>query len=151
MKTSQKTHWLRGGLIGVIICIALGFFYIFAYFPTVDKYRDEEGIAPAWTQTLPTITGHFLPLYSSFIVPYGFLCEFSETTCTQWAADEIPGSTPWTLDGQAGYCIAETPIPTSRCAAISETVGFFALSFLLLAIYFFIGAFIGKICAKKSP
>ncbi len=149
-----KRLWLRGGIIGAIVCIVLFLFYIFIYFPTIDKIYAEDikayGGTPAWTTTVPLMTGHFFPLLSHFIVPYGFLCEFKEPICTSWSATNEPGGVPWTMEGQAGYCIEQTMTPTDSCANLSEAIGFWGLAAMLLGIYFVIGAAIGGFIQKRK-
>jgi len=150
----SRKLWLRGGIIGVIVCIVLFLFYIFIYFPAIDKIYAEDieayGGTPAWTTNVPLVTGHLFPLFSGFIVPYGFLCEFTEPICTLWSAVNEPGGVPWTMEGQAGYCIQQTMTPTNSCDNLSETVGFLGLAAMLLGIYFVIGAAIGGFIQKRK-
>lgn len=142
----QKT-WLFGGMSGVIVCVGLFLFYMFIYFPGIEKFYaadiEKTGYPPAWTTALIFPTGHFLPFLSGFFVPYGFQCEFTEPHCTHWSADYEPGSEPWTLDGQKGYCIQKSMAPSAACADKSEAVGFWFLSAVLVGIYFMVGAIIG--------
>jgi len=76
LKFLPKKLWLRGGIIGVIVCVALFLFYLFIYFPTIDKIYTEDiekySGPPAWTTTVALVTGHLFPLLSGFIIPYGF-------------------------------------------------------------------------------
>jgi len=156
MKMKQRWKnfplWLRGGLIGVGIFIALFFFYIYVYFPLVEN---NVGI-PNNALILPMITGHAFPILSHFFVPYGFLCEFREEHCISWssyyAINEESGSCvkPLVIEGVEGCCTTLTPQPTSFCASLSEKVGFFGMITLLLGIYFGIGAAIGKIIQKRK-
>ena len=149
-----KRLWLRGGFIGVAVCIVLFLFYIFAYFPTLERiYADDiasSGGTPGWTMVAPLATGHFFPFLSIFIVPYGFLCDFTEPICTNWSLMSEPGAVPWTMEGQAGYCIQQTMTPTDSCANLSDAVGFWGLNALLLATYFGIGAGIGWFVQKRK-
>ena len=149
-----KKLWLRGGITGVIVCLVLFLFYIFMYFPAVDKSYTEDTAAysgtPAWTTTVPLVTGHFFPLLSGFIIPYGFLCEFTEPNCTLWSATDGAGGSPWIMEGQAGYCIKQTRTPTDFCANLSEAVGFWGLAALLTGVYFVIGAVIGGLIQKRK-
>lgn len=150
----SKKLWLKGGIIGALICIILFFFYIFAYFPILERvYKDDiekTGSTPMWTLAIPAATGHLFPFFSMFIVPYGFLCDFTEPICTTWSAIEEPGSTPWKLEtGEAGYCVEQTLTPTDSCANVSDQVGFWGLATGLLAIYFAIGTAIGGIVQKR--
>jgi len=79
-----------------------------------------------------------------------FLCEFTEPICTYWSAESELGSVPWTMDGQAGYCIEQTMTPTNSCANLSEVVGFWSLAALLVGIYFALGAGIGGFIQKRK-
>jgi hypothetical protein len=67
----KKSFWLRGGIIGVIVCASLFLFYIFLYFPVIDKVYANDiikyGGTPNWTLVLPMYTGHFFPFFSGFI------------------------------------------------------------------------------------
>jgi len=144
----SKKIWLRGGIIGVIVCLVLGLFNLFIYFPIINSVYG--GIIPNWVLIPPMITGHTFPMLSHFIIPYGWLCKFSETICTGWSAESAPGAIPWTMEGQAGYCIQQTMTPTSSCADLSEMVGFFGLILLLFVMYFVIGAIVGLIIQKKK-
>jgi len=144
----SKKLWLRGGIIGVIICLVLGLFNLFVYFPMINSvYR---GMIPNWALIPPMITGHAFPILSHFIVPYGWLCKFTEPICTSWSMESASGSVQWTMEGQAGYCIQQTMTPTSACADLSEMVGFWGLVLLLFSAYFAVGAVIGLIIQKKK-
>jgi hypothetical protein len=167
MKLKQRWRnvplWLKGGLIGVGICIALFFFYIFMYFPLVEN---DIGI-PNNALILPMVTGHALPILSHFIVPYGFLCEDSVKHCTAWVSeafvedyeegllpqDALPKDyvcDPLVQEGVQGCCTTWTDSPTTTCSNISEGVGFFGSLILLLGIYFGIGAVVGRIIQKRK-
>lgn len=149
-----KKRWIKGGLLGFILCVILFLFYIYVYFPMINAHYAEDietyGGTPAWTTVPPLITGHFFPMLSGFIVPYGFMCEFTEPVCTYWSIDPEYSSVPWTMDGQAGYCIEQTLTPTDACATASEHIGFWALASALGGVYFAIGAIIGNITEKKK-
>jgi hypothetical protein len=144
----SKKLWLRGGIIGIIVCLVLGLFNLFVYFPIIN--RVYEGMIPNWVLLPPTITGHAFPIFSHFMIPYGWLCKFTEVTCTSWSVESAPGAIPWITEGQAGYCIQQTMTPTSSCADLSEIVGFFGLVILLFVAYFLIGTTIGLIIQKKK-
>lgn len=169
MKLKQRwekmSYWLKGGLIGVGICIALFFFYIFAYFPLVEN---EIGI-PSNALILPMITGHAFPILSHFIVPHGFLCENSFRHCTAWISEslledykeglipedrlQLPENyvcEPLVQEGVKGCCTTWTYSPTTTCSNISEGVGFFGMLILLLGIYFGIGVVIGKLIQRNK-
>ncbi len=140
----SKKIWLRGGIIGIFVCLILSLFYLFLYFPLIDSI---QGSAMSNSFLIPPlITGHAFPLFSTFIIPYGWLCEFTEPSCINWAAKGVPGATPWTLEtGEQGYCVEQIMNPTSQCAEVSEMLGFWGLVILLFAIYFVIGAGLTKI------
>jgi len=143
----SKKLWLQGGIIGVIICIALFIFNILIYFPVINSIYEDN--IPQFTLILPMATGHFFPIFSDFIVPYGFLCEFTVPICTSWSAFQEMGSVPWALEtGEAGYCVVQTMTPTDACANLSEIIGFLGLLLLLLVVYFILGAIIGMIIEK---
>jgi hypothetical protein len=67
----KKSFWLRGGIIGASVCVSLFLFYLFIYFPVIDKIYANDivkyGGTPNWTLALPTYTGHFFPFFSGFI------------------------------------------------------------------------------------
>jgi hypothetical protein len=142
-----KKLWLRGGIIGTIICVVLFGFYIKFYFPL---FESEPGL-PAWAMTLPLVTGHLYPVLSGFVIPYGLFCPKTEPICTQWNAGYTPNcSRPYTMEGVAGCCMNTLLQPTTACAERSEKIGFFALSSILVIIYFFIGAIIGLWLEKRK-
>lgn len=154
-----KKTWLKGGIIGLAICLILGLFYLFIYFPIISKIYiadiNSYGGTPEWTTTIPIITGHFFPLVSGFIIPYGFLCEFNTPICTSWAANEALTTEektqlciPKTVEGTAGCCLGQTMQPSDLCAALSGIVGFGGLTTLLFLIYFALGAGIGLMVQK---
>jgi len=143
-----KKLWLRGGIIGVIVCLVLGLFNLFIYFPIINSIY--AGMIPSWAFIPPMITGQAFPLLSSYIVPYGWLCKFTEPICTYWSVESTPGAVPWTMEGNAGYCIEQTMTPTSSCANISEMLGFLGLILILFVIYFAIGAIIGLRIQKRK-
>lgn len=150
----SKKLWLRGGIIGIIVCVVLFLFYVFVYFPVIDKVYAEDvatyGGTPAWTTSIPMVTGHLFLLFSGFVVPHGFLCEFTEPVCTSWSVINGSGSVPWIVEGQAGYCAEQTMTPTNSCAKLSETAGFWGLVAILLGVYFAIGATVGGFIQKRK-
>lgn len=150
----SKKPWLRGGIIGVIVCILLFLFYTFMYLPAINKIYAEE-IAeydgtPSWTTDVMLVTGHFFPIFSGFIVPYGFLCKPTVPVCTYWSAEYEPGGVLWMMEGQPGYCIEQIMTPTNSCASVSETAGVLGFAALLLVVYFVIGAMIGGFIQKRK-
>ncbi|MDP3698696.1 MAG: hypothetical protein Q8R47_03845 [Nanoarchaeota archaeon] len=156
----SKPAWLKGGIKGSIICVILFLFYLLIYFPVINNIYAEDiaiyGGTPAWTTAIPLFTGHLFPLFSGFVVPYGFFCKSTEPICTQWVIEDIAAEegldcVPW-IDGEggAGCCIEQSTAPTDTCAKISDGVGFAGLMILLMGIYFVIGAIIGRIIHQKS-
>lgn len=151
-----KKPWLRGGIISAGICVLLFLFYLFVYFPIIEKVYSEQtasdGTLPAWSTTIPLVTGHLFPLFSHFIWPYSLLCEFTESRCVSWAASDLAPNcaVPWVEEGQQGCCLQLIKEPTSACEARSEMIGFGSLSLLLIAIYFVIGAGIGWFVGRRK-
>ncbi|TAK04137.1 hypothetical protein EPO34_03245 [Patescibacteria group bacterium] len=138
----QPSLRIRGGIAGVMVCIALAVYYVGFSLPAID--RAYGGMVPDGVLMPMTLTGHFFPIFSHFIVPYGLFCPFNEQTCTHWSLYEEPGSTPWTdKEGGAGYCIDLTNVPSDFCAGFSERLGFVGLSLLLLGSYFAVGYGVG--------
>lgn len=78
-----KKLWLRGGIIGVIVCLVLGLFNLFIYFPIINNIY--AGMIPSWAFIPPMITGQAFPLLSYYIVPYGWLCKFTTTPTSSCA------------------------------------------------------------------
>ena len=148
----SKPAWLQGGIKGVIICVLLFLCYLLVYYPIIGfTYTNEE--TPAWVDKPPMYTGHFFPLVSGFIVPYGFLCEFTEPGCNRWTSEKVPNCVPWVeVDAgkiYPGCCLEQSLAPTDSCARISEWLGFAGLMLLLMAIYFVIGAILSQIIHRK--
>ncbi|MBS3116776.1 hypothetical protein J4421_04235 [Candidatus Woesearchaeota archaeon] len=126
----SRKPWLRGGLIGICICLLLFPFYIFIYFPIINNvYADEiksYGSTPGCTTIIPLLTGHFIPLISHFLVEGSsvitLFCEAKEPHCTSWAAKEIAveegfSCIPWILDsGESGCCQEKILTPTAACS-----------------------------------
>ncbi len=142
---AKKPVWLKGGLIGVSVCLLLFIFYLI-YIPIAT---DSSGFLSDNAMLLPTITGHTFPLFAHFIVPYGLFCEDTEEQCSYWVSEDtiqedIVCSTPWEIEGNVGCCVEVINTPTDGCAKLSEAVGFFGLLLILLGIYFAVGAGIAK-------
>lgn len=149
MKKLFKKTWLRGGIIGLFVCLVFSLIYIFIYFPIIEKIYGNA--MPDWSLIAPMITGHAFSLFSIFFVPYGLFCRFTETTCTGWSAYNEAGGVPWTLEtGEKGYCLNQVLTPTSFCEGVSDAIGFWALVVVLFALYFLVGAMIGRFVAKKK-
>jgi len=144
----SKKLWWRGGITGVAICLALFLFNIFVYFPYINGPY-AKNIPDEWLLIPPQITGHLYFIYSSFLIPHGFFCKATEPICVDWSSTkQIDGSIPWTLDGQAGYCVRRLMTPTDTCAFFSTLIGSVGIAILLLTTYFILGAIIGKIIEK---
>ncbi len=140
--------WLRGGLRGIVVCIALGLFYVGIYFPLAALFKvgDVALLLPL------LITGHFFVVMSQWIIPHGLFCAKQEHLCLQWSTYETPGSIPWPNPegGVAGYCSDLITTPTGSCGALSDALGFFTLALLLLLIYFALGAAIAQYIHRKK-
>lgn len=154
-----KKPWLKGGIIGAIVCILLFFFYMFAYFPLINTiYADDiaiKGYSPEWTTTIPLVTGHLFPILSHFIVEgspiNGMFCKPVEPICARWEADITPNCISWTLEsGEVGCCVEQVMEPTAACTERVEMVVFLIMSFLLVVVYFTIGAVIALIAHKRK-
>lgn len=155
---SSKKSWLKGGIIGIAVCLLLSLFYAEIYFPILDKvYGNNKPSDQALL--LPLTTGHIFPFLSGFIVPYGFLCKPTVPFCTEWSISPnglperltaSPDGVPWTENGQQGYCLNVIMQPTTMCANISGQVGFWGLALILLASYFVVGAIIGWGIGKRK-
>ena len=63
---AHKPAWLRGGIVGVIVCILLFVFYVTVYFKVID-YVYRDGLFPNTALLLPFATGHLFPLFSHFV------------------------------------------------------------------------------------
>ncbi len=152
----RRKLWLRGGIIGAIICILLFLFYILVYFPAFKvMYTGEE---PDSVLLLPTITGHIFPLLSHFIVEGTSLtnqfCAQTEEHCISWMAKEIAEEENrecvlWTSEGIQGCCVEKEMSFTPICAERVEIGAFFGSGVLLVLIYFVIGAGIGFFIQKR--
>ncbi len=161
---TSKELWLRGGMIGAVVCVILFLFYLFVYFPVIDTIYAErlatEGSTPTWATAIPLVTGHFFPLFSHFIVEgysvVPMFCEETESHCVSWVAEEYAPESgvlctiPWTEEGIPGCCVRLIRTPTSACDKRVEEVGFFALVLMLIGIYFILGALIGWIVQKRK-
>lgn len=139
---------LRGGIIGIIVCLILFLFNLYVYFPLVT---DAEGVISSWALVPPLITGQLFPMFSIFIVPYGLFCEFTEPTCVRWSAGySYPDCIPWEMEGVQGCCQEQVMQPTAVCDKLSDQIGFIGLSVLLFLGYFLVGALIGKYVWKRK-
>lgn len=143
-----KKTWLSYGIIGVIVCLVLGLFNLFVYFPIINNIYGDN--IPEGALVLPMITGHAFPILSHFIMPNSWLCKSSVPTCISWSAENTPGGVPWTVEGKEGYCTQQTMSPTESCANFSEIANFSLITLILFVIYFGIGAIIGLIIQKKK-
>ena len=149
---TKKPAWLKGGIIGIGVCLALFIFYLI-YIPVVT---DSSGLLSDNAMLLPTITGHTFPLFAGFIVPYGLFCEKSVQECTYWVStdfaveENISCHNPWEMEETTGCCVTKIKTPTEFCANVSEAIGFFGLLFILFGVYFSIGAGIAKTVEIKN-
>ncbi len=135
--------YLRGGIIGIIICLILFLFNLYVYFPLVTN---AEGVVSSWALVPPLITGQLFPMLSIFIVPYGL---FTEPTCVLWSAEySYPDCIPWETEGVQGCCQEQVMQPTAACDKLSDQIGFIGLSVLLFLAYFLVGALMGKYVGK---
>ncbi len=138
---NKKPLWLKGGTIGALICILLFLFYIFAYFPAIDKIFNADVIAtggiPTWTLALPLLTGHFFPIMSGFFYGHPII----DVICKP-----EPGCNSWTAESG---CVQTSMSFSGACEARAEMLMFLALTALLLIIYFAIGAIIGLAIQRK--
>ncbi len=147
----KKKLWVKGGVIGMAVCMGLFVFYGF-YFSMIHQfvYPDEGGAEmPSSELALPMITGHAVVgltffLIEGSVVPAMF-CKETETHCTSWALLPEQGGVPWKdpQTGEDGYCLQQETVPKASCVDRVEN-GAFLISILLLeGIYFGIGAGIG--------
>jgi len=147
----SRKPWLRGGIIGVIVCVAIFLIYIFAYYPIISVIYEDS--VPGGTIILPLITGHAFPLLTHFILESPSIpqfCQETELYCWHWQADMVPDCVPWTLDsGEVGCCIEQDMVPESSCTERVEGFAFLTFAFILLAVYFAIGAAIGNVKKKR--
>ena len=140
--------WLRGGIIGAVVCVALFLFYTFIFFPIINNLYEEDiesyGRTPTWTTTIPLLTGHLFVFFSHDLAPSSLLCKSTEPMCLRWESAELTSSgVPMVIDGQVGYCVDQVMVPAESCAELSEQVGFWMFALLLILIYFGLGAAIG--------
>lgn len=148
---TKSKHYLIGGSIGIIICVFLFCFYLFAYFPLMEQLNDRSydvnfSILPAF------ITGHAFPLLAHFVVEgspaISYFCPNVEKICTRWSAGTFPEAEPWIMDGTTGYCQDLSMVPTASCSDRVEQAGFVILSIMLIIAYFFLGIFIAWLIPK---
>ena len=148
--------WLRYGIIGASLCIFLFLFYLLVYFPIFGLIF--EGEESDIILLLPTITGHFFPLFSHFIVEGSSLtnqfCPSTEEHCVYWMAEEIAVEenrecVPWISEGVSGCCAQLEMSPVAACADRVEMGVSLGMSALLVFVYFVIGAGIGFIVQKR--
>ncbi len=147
--------WLKGGIIGVIVCIILFFFYILAYFPLTEKMYAEQintsGSVPDWTWQVTIYTGHGFLFLSHFILEgwnVDSFCPATELTCHSWisarpeTAEELQWCVPWTESetSESGCCLDLSYEPNEKCTRAIETLSVLMLGLILLGIYFLIGA-----------
>ena len=155
--------WLRGGLLGVALCIFLFLFYMFVYFPLIDRmyktdYYTYNTLPPAWSTTIPLITGHLFPLFSGYSTPVELFCKSTEPICIHWRAQElvpettkcIPWEDPSGGKGVPGCCLDLQKVPSPLCREKAEKIWSWSLVITLFIIYFMIGAVIGRIMNNRK-
>jgi len=147
---AQKT-WIKGGIIGVIVCTAMFFAYPLIYFPLVEN---DVGLSDT-AMMLPTATGHVFPMFMHFIVEGssipGQICTERETRCSSWSLANEEGGVPWTdSEGGAGYCLHQETTPISSCTDRVETAASILSIALLEAVYFIIGAGFAVITERRK-
>ncbi len=149
---SSQKPWVKGGVIGVLLCTAFFSVYPIIYFPLVEN---EIGI-PDTALILPTVTGHTFVFFSHFIIEGSTIpatiCTETETHCVSWSlTDDTGTSTPFTdPEGDAGYCLEEETTPKSSCVDRVESAIAITSFIALEAIYFVIGAVIATIVEKRG-
>ena len=150
--------WLRGGIIGVIVCLILFMFY-YAVFSLLFKiYGEGEQNLPisGVITTMSVVTGHMFVFFSHDVVPTGLICKATEPVCADWVSkDSIHGTpspslVPLTMENTPGYCTDYRMEPTSTCSDKAEKVGFWMFALMLTLIYFCIGAAVGRSVEKKN-
>lgn len=154
--TLPKRPWLRGGIIGAVICVVLFVFYLFVYFPIIDKaYADQlekTGASPAWTTTIPLSTGH-LWLYFLHDGAYGLASSIcpTEPQCYSWSVPDLAPNclVPWKEEGIQGCCTGLDYVPKRPCTTYVENATMIMFILLLIGIYFLLGAGIGWVWGKK--
>lgn len=147
---AQKT-WVKGGIIGVIVCTTMFFAYPLIYFPLVEN---DIGLSDT-AMILPTATGHVFPMFMHFIIEGssipGQFCTERETHCTSWSLAYEEGGVPWTgPEGGAGYCLHQETTPLSSCIDRVEAAASILSIALLEGIYFIIGAGIAVMIQRRK-
>lgn len=62
----SKPLWLRGGIIGILVCLVLAVFYMTVYNALLIQFF-PDGQLPTYSLILPMITGHFFVLGAHFV------------------------------------------------------------------------------------
>ncbi len=123
---------LIGGLIGIMICLLLFVFYMFVYFPYLQKDSDQSLLS--YQFSLPAITGHLYPMMSHFLVEganfTSDICPNVDTVCNIWTLES--------------GCIESTPVPDANCIDKLDQVISLILTGILIACYFVVGFALGK-------
>jgi len=149
----QQKNYLIGGSIGIIVCLLLFIFYLFAYFPLMEKLNEQghninASILPAM------ITGHGFPMLSHFIIEgspaIGLFCPKVEKVCTNWSAGTSPNYPTWIMENTTGYCRDLIMVPATACSDKVEFAGFIILSLMLIMAYFFLGILITWLILRKK-
>lgn len=127
-------YWIRGGVVGFLICLLLYPFYIFLFAASGGKL----GSAVMWPAFA---TGHGITLLWGFVYPYGLFCPKS-LHYSGWSLYPVQGGVACANFGSpnTGYCYDPFMYPSSRCAELSTEISFIIVLVLHLLIYFLIGA-----------
>ena len=147
--------WLKGGIIGALVCLALGLFYVAVYFPIVEN---DNGSLPNKALALPLVTGHVVPLFSGFIIPHDLFCPKTEVNYSSWMAkgvpgletDDLPECVPMVKEGVDGCAYGKYTSATIDCAHVSEKIVTVGSIVLLFVVYFVLGSIIALIIEKKK-
>ncbi|MFI3158117.1 MAG: hypothetical protein QX199_18370 [Methylococcaceae bacterium] len=148
----KKQLWVRGGIIGMAVCMGLFVFYGF-YFSMIHQFvysHEGDFEMPSSELILPMVTGHAAVSIATFFMIEGssipaMFCKETETHCVSWTVLPDQGGVPWKdlETGADGYCIQQETTPKTSCVDRVQN-GAFLMSILLLeGLYFAIGAGIG--------
>ncbi len=148
----SNIHIFLGGLVGVLICLLLFFFYLKIYFP----YFKNQNQNPKWLLIPTAITGHIFPLLSGFLIGDSpitpAICTPNQLQCVNWSAKYLSGcNSPYTFEDPdtgkktVGCCVEQILVPNEQCREKVEQAGTITISGILLAVYFFIGSLFTKL------
>jgi len=167
-RLAAQKPWVRGGIVGVIVCTLLFGFYLFIYFPMVQErqriletnseinnaIREEDD----WELAMPMFTGHLFVMLSPMILegaPTSLLtslCPETETHCVYWSLENDTGvGTPLVdPEGGAGYCLEQQTTPKSSCVGRVEGWIPFITFASLEAMYFTLGAIVAVAIERRN-